>query len=198
MDKIKTIYDYSVDEVYNQFCIINNAIKYNEDGVEYNGIYEQADKEVIFLYAFIAIVDHSFDIRNINREQVKEYLDLFTKANKLPEADRIKVISEFIINRNVRQLEKIKEESDMKFKNIITNINTDINKNGDKCILTLDESWNNNPFNIKFIIMLLINNAMGLLDVVKMNKLCLIIKTFMIRLQNSLKMCSIKIKVIKK
>ncbi len=123
MNKVKTIYDYSVDEIYNQFCIINDTIKHNEDGVEYNGIYEQADKEVIFFYAFIAIIDYSFDIRNITKEQVKEYLDLFTKANKLPEADRIKVVSEFIINRNIRQLEKIKEESDIKFKNIITNLN---------------------------------------------------------------------------
>ena len=53
-------------------------------------------------------------------------MDLYTKVDKLSEADRIKVISEFIINRNVRQLEKIKEESDMKFKNIITNLDVSI------------------------------------------------------------------------
>lgn len=110
MNKGKTIYDYSVDEIYNQFCVINNAIKYNENCVEYNEIYEQVDKEVIFFYAFIAIVDYGFDIKNINKEQVKEYLDLFIKANKLPEADRIKIISEFIIIRNIGQLEKIKEK----------------------------------------------------------------------------------------
>lgn len=123
MDKVKTIYDYSVDEIYNQFCIINEAAKSTENGIESDDIHIKVDKEVLFLYAFIAIVDHSFDIRNINKEQVKEYLDLFIKVDKLPEANRIKVISEFIINRNIRQLEKIKEESDMKFKNIITNLN---------------------------------------------------------------------------
>lgn len=123
MNKVKTIYDYSVDDVYNQFCIINEAAKSIEDGIEPDDIYKKVDKEVLFLYGFIAIIDYSFDIRNINKEQVKEYLDLSIKVDKLSEADRIKVISEFIINRNSRQLERIKEESDMKFKNVLINLN---------------------------------------------------------------------------
>lgn len=123
MDKVKTIYDYSVDEIYNQFCIINEAAKSIEDGIEPDDIHIKVDREIIFLYGFIAIVDYSFDIRNITKEQVKEYLDLSIKVDKLSEADRIKVISEFIINRNARHLEKIKEESDIKFKNVLINLN---------------------------------------------------------------------------
>lgn len=143
MDKVKTIYDYSVDEIYNQFCIINEAAKSIEDDIGLDEVHIKVDKEVLFLYDFIAIIDYSFDIRNINKEQVKEYLDLAIKLDKLPEADRIKVISEFIINRNARQLEKIKEESDMQFKNIITNL--DVSGKGEY-VLTFDEGWNNNPF----------------------------------------------------
>lgn len=131
MDKVKTIYDYSVDDIYNQFCIINESAKSIEDGIQADDVFKQVDKEVLFFYGFIAIVDYSFDIRNINKEQVKEYLDLFIKADKLPEADRIKAISEFIIDRNTKGLEKkkkksvdcskdmIKWENDMKFKNNI-------------------------------------------------------------------------------
>ena len=143
MDKVKTIYDYSVDDIYNQFCIINEAAKSIEGDIVFDGIYKGVDKEVIFFYAFIAIIDYSIDIINITKEQVKEYLDLYTKVDKLSEADRIKVISEFIINKNTKQLEKIKEENDMKFKNIITNL--DISGKGEY-LLTFDEGWNNNPF----------------------------------------------------
>lgn len=133
MDELKTICDYSVDEVYNQFCIINEAAKSIEDGIESDGIYKGVDKVILFFYAFIAIMDYTFDIRSITKEQIKEYLDLYIKVDKLPETDRIKVISEFIINRNARQLEKIKEESidcskdmikwdnEMKIKNSINN-----------------------------------------------------------------------------
>lgn len=143
MDKVKTIYDYSVDDIYNQFCIINESSKSIEDGIKSDEIHIKVDKEIIFLYGFVVIIDYSFDIRNITKEQVKEYLDLYIKVNKLPEADRIKVISEFIINRNVRQLEKIKEESDKKFKDILTDL--DISGEG-KYVLTFEEGWNNNPF----------------------------------------------------
>ena len=130
MDKVKTIYDYSVDEVYNQFCIINEAAKSIEGDIVFDGIYKGVDKEVIFFYAFIAIIDYGIDIINITKQEVKEYLDLCAKVDKLPDADRIKVISEFIIDRNARQLEKIKEESDMKFKDII--INLDVSSSCDK------------------------------------------------------------------
>ena len=133
MDKVKTIYDYSVDEIYNQFCIINEAAKSIEGDIVFDGIYKGVDKEVIFFYAFIAIIDYGIDIINKTKEQVKEYLDLSIKVEKLSEVDRIKVISEFIINRNARQLEKIKEETidcskdmikwdnEMKIKNSINN-----------------------------------------------------------------------------
>lgn len=142
MDKVKTIYDYSVDEIYNQFCIINEAAKSFENGIESDEISKGVDQVILFFYTFIAIIDYTFDIRNITKEQVKEYLDLYTKVDKLSEADRIKVISEFIINRNARQLEKIKEENDMSFKIGIINFNT----SGDKYILKLDEDLNNNSF----------------------------------------------------